>query len=77
MTQLPAPVKVTELPDTWHTDELVLRSTENTTGLPDPPPLADKPAEETVVPDCGAVKVIDWDSLVTMIVRSTVGAAAY
>ena len=35
-------------------------STENTTGLPESPPVADKLAEDSRDPDDGAVKVIVW-----------------
>jgi hypothetical protein len=56
MTQLPAAMKVTEVPDTVHTPE----PPENTTGLPEPPPVADKCAEPPAIPDAGAVKEIDW-----------------
>ena len=38
--------------------------------------MADKPAEENIVPDGGAKKMIDWDSLLTLIVRWTWGASA-
>ena len=48
------------VPDTVHTPGPPEGSTENTTGLPDPPPVADKPAEPPAVPDAGAVKEIDW-----------------
>ena len=51
MTQLPAALKVTVLPDTVHTLAPLDEATENTTGLPEPPPVADKCAEDSTVPD--------------------------
>jgi hypothetical protein len=72
-TQLPAAVYVTVEPDTRHTSE----PPENTTGLPEPPPVADKTAESPTFPDAGAVKVMDWESPLTVIVRWTWGAAVY
>ena len=77
MTQLPAAVKVTEVPDTVHTPGPLDEATENTTGLPEPPPVADKRAEPPTIPDAGAVKEIACGSLLTEIVRWTCGAAAY
>jgi hypothetical protein len=38
--------------------------------------MADKPAEENIVPDGGAKKMIDWGILLTVIVRRTWGASA-
>ena len=43
-----------------HTPGPLTRSTENTTGLPEPPPLADRAAEPPAGAEAGAVKVIDW-----------------
>jgi hypothetical protein len=43
-----------------HTFEL---PEENTTGLPEPPPVADKRAEPRTVPEAGAMKEIDWGAL--------------
>ena len=63
------------VPDTRHTRPLA-GATENTTGLPEPPPMADKPAEDHTAPDDGAVKEIDWGILRTVIVRWTWGASA-
>ena len=60
MTQLPAAVKVTEVPDTVHTPGPPEESTENTTGLPEPPPVAGNSAEPPAIPDAGGVKEIDW-----------------
>ena len=60
-------------PDTVHTLE---PATENTTGLPEPPPVADNPAESPTVPEAGAVNEIDWGISVTVIVRRTWGASA-
>ena len=56
-----------------HTFEL---PEENTTGLPDPPPVADKSAEPRTVPEAGAEKEIDWGIALTVIVRWTWGASA-
>ena len=50
------------VPDTVHTPGPLEGSTENTTGLPEPPPVADKAAEPPAVPEAGAVKEIDWVS---------------
>jgi hypothetical protein len=77
MTQLPTPVKETEAPETVHTPGPLEEATENTTGLPEPPPVADRCAEPPTIPDAGAVKEIDCGSLLTEIVRWTWGAAAY
>jgi len=44
--------------------------------LPEPPPVADKSAEDHKAPDVGAVKEIDWGFLLTVIVRWTWGASA-
>ncbi len=60
-------------PDTVHTPGLLL---ENTTGLPEWPPEADKVAEPGAVPGAGAVKEIDWGIPLTAIVCWTWGAAA-
>ena len=59
------------VPDTVHAPE-----PENTTGLPEPPPVADNCAEPRTVPGAGAVKEIDWGIALTVIVRWTWGAAA-
>src|SRR6185437_2559862 len=50
---------------------------ENTTGLPEPPPVAVSVAESPTVPEAGAVKEIAWASSLTMIARWNWGAAAY
>ena len=47
-------------PDTVHTPGPPEPSTENTTGLPEPPPVADNAAEPPGVPDAGGVNEIDW-----------------
>src|SRR5260370_337306 len=60
MTQLPTAVKVTVVPDTGHTRRPLAGSTENTTGLPEPPPVADKAAEPPAAPAAGAVQEINW-----------------
>ena len=60
-------------PDTVHAFE----AAENTTGLPEPPPVADKADESPTVPEAGAVKEIVWASSLTVIARWTWGAAAY
>ena len=63
-------------PDTVHTPGL---PAENTTGLPERPPEADKVAEPPAVPEAGAVNEIDWGSfsaLLTVTVCWTWGAAA-
>src|SRR5580658_183282 len=77
MTQLPTAPKVTVLPDRKHTPGPLDEATENTTGLPEPPPVADRCAEPRTFPAAGAVKEIDCGSLPTEIVRWTWGAAAY
>ena len=77
MTQLPTAVKVTTVPDTVHTPGPLEAPTENTTGLPEPPPVANKFAEDCATPNGGAVKEIDCDIPLTVIVRWTWGAAAY
>jgi hypothetical protein len=64
------------VPDTVHTPGPLERSTENTTGLPEPPPVARKTAEDHTAPDIGAVKAIDWGIPLTVIVRWTWGASA-
>ncbi len=46
-------------PDTLHTPA-PLETTVNTTGLPDPPPVADKLADPPTDPDTGAVNEIAW-----------------
>ena len=66
-------MKVTKFPDTLHTFPLL---EENLTGLPEPPPVADKRAEPFAFPDVAAVKEIDWGIALTAIVRWTWGAAA-
>ena len=63
------------VPDTRHTRGPLVWSTENTTELPEPPPVAHKPAEEPTDPGGGAVKEIDWGILLTVIVRWTWGAS--
>jgi hypothetical protein len=50
------------VPDTTHTPGSLAGSTENTTGLPERPPVADRCAEPPAVPAAGAVKEIDWVS---------------
>ena len=77
ITQLPIAVYVTFVPDTRHTPVPLDASTENTTGLPERPPVAHKIAEDPTAPDGGARKEIDCGSLRTSIVRWTSGAAAY
>ncbi len=47
-------------PVTVHTPGSLAGSTENTTGLPEPPPVADRIAEPPAVAEAGAVKEIDW-----------------
>ena len=64
------------VPDTVHTPGPLEGSTESTTGLPEPPPVADKAAEPRTVPEAGAVKEIDWSIPFTVIVRWTWGASA-
>ena len=59
-----------------HTNGPLERSTENTTGLPEPPPMADRPARDHTAPDGGAKKEIDWGIPLTVIVRWTWGASA-
>jgi hypothetical protein len=54
-----------------HTFEL---PEENTTGLPEPPPVADKRAEPRTVPEAGAMKEIDWGAL-TLSFHRRLGAA--
>jgi hypothetical protein len=39
------------VPDTLHTPVSLEESTENTTGLPDPPPVADKVADPVASPN--------------------------
>jgi hypothetical protein len=51
------------VPDTVHTPGSLEGSTENTTGLPDPPPVADKVADPPTKADVGGVKEIDWARL--------------
>ena len=62
-------------PETAHTPALA-GSTENMTGLPEPPPVADRVAEPPAVPEAGAGKEIDWGCPVTLIIRWTWAAAA-
>jgi hypothetical protein len=64
---------VTVFPDTAHTPD---PSAENTTGLPEPPPVAVKVPEPPTVPVAGAANEIDWGSAPTLIVRWTWGAAS-
>ena len=45
-------------------------------GLPEPPPVADRSAEDHTAPDNGAVKEIDWGIFLTVIVCWTGGASA-
>ena len=47
-------------PDTVHTPGPLARSTENTTGLLEPPPVAGRVAEPPAGAEAGAVKEIDW-----------------
>ncbi len=63
------------VPDTRHARGPLAGSTENTTGLPEPPPVADKAAEDPTDSGGGAVKEIDWGILLTVIVRWTWGAS--
>jgi len=77
MTHRPTAVKVTVDPDTVHAPGVLEASTENTTGLPEPPPVAHRFAEDCGAPDGGGVKEIDCGLLRTLIVRWTWGAAAY
>ncbi len=60
IVQLPEDLKLTESPDTVQTPGPLPGSTENTTGLPEPPPVADRCAEPPGACDAGAVKEIDW-----------------
>ena len=60
IVQVPDALKVTEAPDTAHTPGPLPGSTENLTGLPEPPPVADRCAEPPGATDAGAVKEIDW-----------------
>ena len=48
------------VPETVHTPESEDWSTVNTTGLPDPPPVALSVSEPPTVPEAGAVKLIVW-----------------
>jgi hypothetical protein len=52
----------------------------NTTGLPDPPPVAVSVADPPTVPVAGAVKLITWDAGLMVMVNAAeplaVGAAA-
>jgi hypothetical protein len=61
-------------PDTLHT-AVLLEATVNTTGLPDPPPVADNVADPPTGPDTGAVNEIAWGAALTVIVRWISGAA--
>jgi len=63
-------------PDTLHTPA-PLEATVNTTGLPDPPPVADKAADPPTDPDAGAVNEIAWGAASTVIVRWISGAGWY
>ena len=64
-------------PDTLHTPVPLEESTENTTGLPDPPPVADRSADPSTEPAAGAVMVIDWAMAFTVIVCWAWGAGWY
>ena len=48
------------LPDTVHAPGPLEGSTVNTTGLPEPPPVADRAAEPPAAAEAGTAKVIDW-----------------
>ena len=65
------------VPDTLHTPVPLVESTENTTGLPDPPPVADKVAGTPTVPVAGAVNEITWVLAFTVIACWAWGAAWY
>ena len=60
MTQVPPPVKVTVVPDTVHAPGVLAGSTENTTGLPDPPPMAARGSEPPADPAPRVPKRIAW-----------------
>src|SRR5580658_8957884 len=64
------------VPDTVQMDALE-ESTENVTGLPDAPPVADRVSEPPTRPETGAVKEMVWGSRETNVGSLTVGAAAY
>ena len=51
-------MKLTVAPDSVHAPVLLAGSTLNTTGFPDPPPVADKLTELPTVPVAGALNVI-------------------
>jgi hypothetical protein len=63
-------------PDTLHTPA-PLEATVNTTGLPDPPPVADKAADPPTDPDAGAVNEIAWGAASTVIACWASGAGWY
>ena len=54
------------VPDTVHTPDPDDGSTENTTGFPDPPPVAVSVADPPTLPVAGAVKLIDCDAMLTV-----------
>ena len=64
------------VPDTLHTP-VSPEATVNTTGLPDPPPVADKVADPPTDPEAGAVKEIACGAAPTVILCWTCGAAWY
>ena len=61
-------------PDTSHTPGPLAGSTANSTGLPDPPPLAATVADWATWPRSGAVNPIDWGMPVTTTTGPTCGA---
>ena len=63
------------VPDTVHTPDPDVESTENTTGLPEPPPVALSVSEPPTVPVAGAVKLIVCAAWPTVMVWVTCGAA--
>ena len=63
-------------PDTLHTP-VPLEATVNTTGFPDPPPVADNVADPPTDPEAGAVNEIVCGAALTVIVCWTWGAAWY
>ena len=54
---------------------VVVASTENVTGLPDPPPVADNGWVPSLVPEDGSENEIDCDALPTVNVCCACGAA--
>lgn len=64
ITQLTAAVKWSVAPsgpDTLQTPAPLVESMENTTGLPDAPPVAERMAKPPTRPEAGAVKLITWE----------------